>query len=179
MCFLNPNLACQKSMYEHACSVAVNNKRVCNLIKVRLAYQHTVAQHWNHSVLHIWSTPFYLVESIRDFSWHCMLSLLSGSMVRIDTTLLGFDGGKWERGSRTYVFKAEGKYSISCVTADGSGISQSKALRWCLLLLFILFVSATWTCGVYFCVWLRNSYQSDDLSNQVLVQCVIYCIHLV
>jgi len=35
-------------------------------------------------------------------------NVIVGAMVRIDTTLLGFEGSKWERGSRSFVFKIEG-----------------------------------------------------------------------
>ena len=34
-----------------------------------------------------------------------------GSNVRIDTTLLGFEQSSWQRGNKSYVFKAEGQYS--------------------------------------------------------------------
>jgi len=34
----------------------------------------------------------------------------SGSCVRIDTTLLGFDQSNWTRGSRSYIFKALGRF---------------------------------------------------------------------
>ena len=30
----------------------------------------------------------------------------SGSNVRIDTTLIGFNGTTWERGNRSYIFQA-------------------------------------------------------------------------
>lgn len=43
----------------------------------------------------------------------------SGSRVRIDTTLLGFDNNKWETGSRSYVFVGEGnKASIMEIDHD-------------------------------------------------------------
>ena len=32
-----------------------------------------------------------------------------GSNVRIDTTLLGFDQSSWQRGNKSYLFKAEGR----------------------------------------------------------------------
>ena len=36
-----------------------------------------------------------------------------GSNVRIDTTLLGFDQSSWQRGNKSYLFKAESNfYSI-------------------------------------------------------------------
>lgn len=33
-----------------------------------------------------------------------------GSNVRIDTTLLGFDHTKWQRGNRSYIFKGQSEY---------------------------------------------------------------------
>lgn len=32
----------------------------------------------------------------------------SGSNVRIDTTLIGFDQTSWQRGNRSYIFKGQG-----------------------------------------------------------------------
>ncbi len=37
-----------------------------------------------------------------------------GSNVRIDTTLLGFDQTSWQRGSKSYLFKAESEF-LFCV----------------------------------------------------------------
>jgi ankyrin repeat domain-containing protein 13 len=31
-----------------------------------------------------------------------------GSMVRIDTTLVGFNGNSWERGNKSFIFEASG-----------------------------------------------------------------------
>lgn len=39
---------------------------------------------------------------------------IAGSNVRIDTTLLGFDQSNWQRGSRSYVFKGQGKIYFIC-----------------------------------------------------------------
>ncbi|XP_067935023.1 ankyrin repeat domain-containing protein 13B-like [Watersipora subatra] len=66
----------------------------------------------------IQEAPDFYVEMTWEFtSWVPLVSRMcpsdtykvykNGSMVRIDTTLLGFDNTKWERGSRSYVFKAE------------------------------------------------------------------------
>lgn len=35
-----------------------------------------------------------------------------GSNVRIDTTLLGFEQSSWQRGNKSYIFKAESKFLI-------------------------------------------------------------------
>lgn len=59
--------------------------------------------------MHIFSSNLVLVYAT-----------FAGSMVRIDTTLLGFDNSKWERGSRSYVFKLEGKYPRFTRTIDYS-----------------------------------------------------------
>ena len=40
--------------------------------------------------------------------FHC-LQCVTGSNVRIDTTLLGFDNTSWQRGSRSYIFKGSGE----------------------------------------------------------------------
>ena len=37
------------------------------------------------------------------------LQYITGSNVRIDTTLLGFDNTSWQRGSRSYIFKGSGE----------------------------------------------------------------------
>lgn len=32
-----------------------------------------------------------------------------GGNVRVDTTLVGFDNNKWQRGDRTYIFRGQGE----------------------------------------------------------------------
>ena len=42
----------------------------------------------------------------------------SGSNVRIDTTLIGFNGTSWERGNRSYIFQANNDGSASIIEID-------------------------------------------------------------
>lgn len=42
----------------------------------------------------------------------------SGSNVRIDTTLIGFDGSSWERGNRSYIFQANNRGTATIIEID-------------------------------------------------------------
>ena len=42
----------------------------------------------------------------------------SGSNVRIDTTLIGFNGTTWERGNRSYIFQATDNGSATIIEID-------------------------------------------------------------
>jgi len=42
----------------------------------------------------------------------------NGSNVRIDTTLIGFNGSAWERGNRSYIFQADKRGSATLVEID-------------------------------------------------------------
>lgn len=42
----------------------------------------------------------------------------SGSNVRIDTTLIGFNGTTWERGNRSYIFQANNKGTATIIEID-------------------------------------------------------------
>lgn len=42
----------------------------------------------------------------------------SGSNVRIDTTLIGFNGTTWERGNRSYIFQATENGSATLIEID-------------------------------------------------------------
>ena len=42
----------------------------------------------------------------------------SGSNVRIDTTLIGFNGTTWERGNRSYIFQATNDGSATLIEID-------------------------------------------------------------
>lgn len=64
------------------------------------------------------SQDFYVEMKWEFTSWVPLISRMcpsdtyrvwkSGSSVRIDTTLLGFDNMSWQRGSRSYIFKSSG-----------------------------------------------------------------------
>ncbi len=49
------------------------------------------------------------IEIPWNFVFVCFI-VFSGSSVRIDTTLLGFDNMNWQRGRRSYVFKGTGQF---------------------------------------------------------------------
>ncbi|XP_048582548.1 ankyrin repeat domain-containing protein 13D [Nematostella vectensis] len=65
------------------------------------------------------ATDFYVEMKWEFTSWVPFMSRMcpsdtykiykSGAAVRVDTTLLGFDQNEWQRGNRTYVFKADDK----------------------------------------------------------------------
>lgn len=42
----------------------------------------------------------------------------SGRNVRIDTTLIGFNGSSWERGNRSYIFQTDTKGTTSIIEID-------------------------------------------------------------
>ncbi|GBO99806.1 Ankyrin repeat domain-containing protein 13D [Eumeta japonica] len=48
-----------------------------------------------------------------------------GGNVRIDTTLIGFENNKWQRGDRTYIFRGQGK-SASLMELD-----HERGTAWC------------------------------------------------
>ena len=35
-----------------------------------------------------------------------------GGNVRVDTTLVGFDNNRWQRGDRTYIFRGQGEFEV-------------------------------------------------------------------
>ncbi|PVD33068.1 hypothetical protein C0Q70_08517 [Pomacea canaliculata] len=74
------------------------------------------------------SQDFYVEMKWEFTSWVPLISRMcpsdtyrvwkSGSSVRIDTTLLGFDNMSWQRGSRSYIFKSSGTGAAVMMEVD-------------------------------------------------------------
>ncbi|KAF8769792.1 Ankyrin repeat domain-containing protein 13D [Argiope bruennichi] len=112
-------LECTRILLKYNANVNVENKEgfsgfilfycsLCNWIDILLFIYHAIS----------FQTPDFYVEMKWEFtSWVPLVSRMcpsdtykvykSGSNVRIDTTLLGFDQSNWQRGSRSYVFKGQ------------------------------------------------------------------------
>ncbi|XP_076452626.1 ankyrin repeat domain-containing protein 13D-like [Babylonia areolata] len=85
------------------------------------------------------SQDFYVEMKWEFTSWVPLISRMcpsdtyrvwkSGSSVRIDTTLLGFDNMSWQRGSRSYVFKSASNTAVMMeIDHDNKGV-YSEMIR--------------------------------------------------
>ena len=100
-------------------SVSTGNAELIRLIMTWRDYQRSLARNTGIPDLlnKLKQAPDFYVEMKWEFtSWIPLISKAcpsdvyriykSGSNVRIDTTLIGFNGTGWERGNRSYIFQA-------------------------------------------------------------------------
>lgn len=124
-------------------SVSTGNADLIRLIMTYRDYQRTTARNSGIPELlnKLKQAPDFYVEMKWEFtSWIPLISKAcpsdvyriykSGSNVRIDTTLIGFNGSGWERGNRSYIFQAAApppnSNSDSNTTSNANASNQSS-----------------------------------------------------
>jgi hypothetical protein len=112
-------------------SVSTGNVNLIKLIMTYREYQRTFGRTNGIPELlnRLKQAPDFYVEMKWEFtSWIPLVSKAcpsdtykiykSGSNVRIDTTLIGFNGTTWERGNRSYLFQAANDGSATIIEID-------------------------------------------------------------
>jgi len=112
-------------------AVSTGNSELIKLIMTYRDYQRTTARTNGIPDLlnKLKQAPDFYVEMKWEFtSWIPLISKAcpsdvykvykSGSNVRIDTTLIGFNGTTWERGNRSYIFQATQDGSATIIEID-------------------------------------------------------------
>nr|XP_034831871.1 ankyrin repeat domain-containing protein 13D [Maniola hyperantus] len=111
-------------------ATATGNPELLSLVLSKRDYQrHVVQSSGIPELLHKLSlAPDFYVEMKWEFtSWVPLVSRMCpfdtykvykrGANVRVDTTLVGFENNRWQRGDRTYIFRGQGN-SASLVELD-------------------------------------------------------------
>ncbi|XP_032517616.2 ankyrin repeat domain-containing protein 13D isoform X1 [Danaus plexippus] len=119
-------------------ATATGNPELLSLVLGRRDYQrHVVRSSGIPDLLNKLSlAPDFYVEMKWEFtSWVPLVSRMCpfdtykvykrGANVRVDTTLVGFENNKWQRGDRTYIFRGQGR-SASLVELD-----HEAGTSWC------------------------------------------------
>jgi len=134
------HLECVRALLRHGAIATVENSQNWTVLQeavatgdpeiVQVCLQHRDRQQFTQRsasvpklLQRLTESPDFYVEMRWEFtSWVPLVARMcpsdtykvwkSGSKVRIDTTLLGFDNMRWRRGNRSYVFKGEANEAV-------------------------------------------------------------------